>query len=124
MERQKIEKKSEAHFVALKDGRILLQQSLGKRWHGLWILPALDPGSEPPAEHKSPIVRLSYPITRFVVQLNVFLREPPARLGLGQAWHTLESIEALPMSSPHRRATQMALLKILSRVHPVGPRPA
>ncbi|HZC59705.1 MAG TPA: A/G-specific adenine glycosylase [Chthoniobacterales bacterium] len=119
-ERQKIEKKSEAHFVALKNGRILLQQSLGKRWHGLWILPALDPGSEPPAEHESLIVRLSYTITRFVVELNVFLRAPPARLGPGQTWYTLASIEAVPMSSPHRRATQMALLKIRSRAHRVG----
>jgi A/G-specific adenine glycosylase len=121
-ERQKIEKKSEAHFVALKNGRILLQQSLGKRWHGLWILPVLDAGSEAFAERKRPIVRVSYPITRFVVQLNVFLREPPARLGPGQAWHTLESIEAVPMSSPHRRATQMALLKIRSCAHPAGER--
>lgn len=109
-ERQKIEKKTELHFLALKDGRILLQQNLGKRWHGLWTLPALVPdlGSSQPFEANCPFLSLSYPITRYVVRLNVFLREPPLALSPGQKWHSLESLESVPMPSPHRRAVQTA----------------
>ena len=44
--RQKIEEKAEFHFLALKEGRVLLQQNLGKRWHGLWSLPVLLPDQE------------------------------------------------------------------------------
>ena len=107
-ERQKIEKKTEFHFLALKEGRILLQQNPGKRWHGLWTLPVLAPGSES-SQHfdvNHPFLSLSYPITRFVVRLNVFLSEPPATLSAGQAWHGLELLDSVPMPSPHRRAVR------------------
>jgi A/G-specific adenine glycosylase len=113
-ERQKIEKKTELHFLALKGGRILLQQNLGKRWHGLWTLPALVPDSDSsqPFEANCPFLSLSYPITRYVVRLNVFLREPPLALSPGQEWHSLESLESVPMPSPHRRAVQTAAERI------------
>ena len=112
-ERQKIEKKSEAHFVTLKNEEVLLERSLGKRWHGLWILPAMeshvrsDGGGEP-------FVTLNYPITRFIVQLDVFLHEPPAKAVPEQAWYALESIGAVPMPSPHRRALQRVISKMRS----------
>jgi A/G-specific adenine glycosylase len=105
-ERQKIEKKTEVHFLALKEGRILLEQNLGKRWHGLWSLPALKPTSES-SQHfdvNLPFVSLTYPITRFVVRLHVFLIEPPAVEAAGQVWHSLELLDGVPMPSPHRRA--------------------
>jgi A/G-specific adenine glycosylase len=112
--RQKIERKTELHFLALKDGRILLQQNLGKRWHGLWTLPALVPDSNPsqPIELHRPFLSLSYPITRYLVRLNVFLREAPLAVSPGQAWHSLESLESLPMPSPHRRVVQTATERI------------
>ena len=86
-DRQKIEKKAEFHFLALKEGRVLLQQNLGKRWHGLWSLPVLVPTQESgqPFDMHRPFLSFSYPITRFVVQLNVFLSEPPVVLNPGQA---------------------------------------
>jgi A/G-specific adenine glycosylase len=111
--RQKVEKKTEFHFLALKEGRILLQQNLGKRWHGLWSLPALAPGSESsqPVDLNLPFLSLSYPITRFVVELNVYVCEPPAILDAGQEWYKLDAIGSIPMPSPHRRAIQMAAAK-------------
>jgi A/G-specific adenine glycosylase len=111
--RQRIEKKTEFHFLALKEGRILLQQNLGKRWHGLWSLPALAQDSElsEPIDLSLPLLSLSYPITRFVVQLNVYPCEPPAILGTGQEWHKLDSLESVPMPSPHRRAIRMAAVE-------------
>ncbi|MBV9642430.1 MAG: A/G-specific adenine glycosylase [Verrucomicrobia bacterium] len=111
--RQRIEKKIENHFLALKEGRILLEQSLGKRWHGLWTLPSLaqDNGD-------FPFLSLSYPITRYVVRLNVFLSEPPATVDLGQVWHRLELLDSVPMPSPHRRAVRLAAGRIgLSAAH-------
>jgi A/G-specific adenine glycosylase len=113
-ERQKIERKTELHFLALKEERILLQQNLGKRWHGLWSLPPLPPepeASQPP-DVKAPFLTLSYPITRFVVSLEIFLREPPLTLGAGQAWHKVDSLDSVPMPSPHRRAIQAAAERI------------
>ncbi len=108
--RQKIERKTEYHFLALKEGRILLQQNLGKRWHGLWSLPALarDSESSEPVDLNLPLLTLSYPITRFVVQLNVYPCEPPVILDAGQEWHKLDSLESVPMPSPHRRAAEEA----------------
>jgi A/G-specific adenine glycosylase len=108
--RQKIEKKTEYHFLALKGGMILLQQNLGKRWHGLWSLPVLAPTSESsgPVDLNVPLLSLSYPITRFVVQLKVYPCAPPEILSTGQEWHQLDSLESVPMPSPHRRAVQLA----------------
>jgi A/G-specific adenine glycosylase len=107
-ERPKIERKTELCFFALKDGRVLLQQNPGKRWQGLWTLPDLPPDSD---DAQIAFLSLSYPITRFVVCLNVFLSDPPAGFLEGQEWHRLESLEVLPMPSPHRRAVQMVLQK-------------
>jgi A/G-specific adenine glycosylase len=112
-ERPRMERKNEFHFFALKDGSVLLEQNPGKRWQGLWTLPALPPdsGSARSADARIAFLSLSYPITRFVVRLNVFLSDPPATLLDGQAWHRLELLDCLPMPSPHRRAVQMALQK-------------
>ncbi len=111
--RPQIERKVELHFLALKEGRILLQQNLGKQWHGLWSLPTVlsDAESNSDFDVDRPFLSLSYPITRFVVRLNVFLSEAPASLRSGQEWHRLESLDSIPMPSPHRRAVQTALVK-------------
>jgi A/G-specific adenine glycosylase len=110
-ERHKVERKTETHILALREGHILLQKSLGRRWHGLWVLPALQPKSEIGRQvvGNRPLVTLSYSITRYVVRLNVFPAEPPTALGAGEAWHHLNSVASLPMPSPHRRALDAAL---------------
>ncbi len=112
-ERPQIERRTESHFFALKDGCVLLEQNPGRRWHGLWTLPALPPdsGSARSDDGQIAFLSLSFPITRFLVRLNVFLSDPPATVFEGQAWHRLELLDVLPMPSPHRRAVQMALQK-------------
>jgi A/G-specific adenine glycosylase len=110
-ERQKVEKKTESHVLVLKDDQILLQQNLGKRWHGLWSLPPLLETNSKPDQRfdmNLPFLSLSYPITRFVVRLNVFLTDPPLTLAAGQLWHRLELLDSVPMPSPHRRAVRTA----------------
>jgi A/G-specific adenine glycosylase len=124
-ERQKVEKKSEFHFLALNEGRILLQQNLGKRWHGLWSLPAMTPNAESSQDFavNLPFLSLTYPITRFVVRLHVFLSEPPATMSAGQAWHPLELLDSIPMPSPHRRAVRMAVEQTLVLTESLGAPP-
>jgi A/G-specific adenine glycosylase len=123
-ERRKTEKKDAFHFVAVKESQILLEQNLGKRWHGLWSLPALAAKAEGGQHFDSdlPFLSLSYSFTRFVVRLKVFLREPPEVLNTGQAWHKLDLLESIPMPSPHRRVVQMALAKKFSDKNVQGPR--
>jgi A/G-specific adenine glycosylase len=113
-ERQKIEKKAEFHILAFKEGRILLQQNMGERWHGLWSLPVFVPNQQSGqrVDLDRPFLSFSYPITRFVVQLNVFLSEPPAALSSEQAWYGLESLASVPMPSPHRRAIQRSVQRL------------
>jgi A/G-specific adenine glycosylase len=103
-ERPKIEERSEAYFWAVHGNAVLLSQNQGKRWQGLWTLPKL---AEPGA--LKPVVILSHPITRFVVQLKVYRIEPPATVDGDQEWHQLDFLDNLPMPSPHRRAIKMIL---------------
>jgi A/G-specific adenine glycosylase len=111
--RPQIERKTEFHFFALKDGCVLLQQNPGKRWQGLWTLPVQPPDSRSSWSDDGPSAFLSlrYPITRFLVRLNVYLSDPPATVLEGQAWHRWDLLDGIPMPSPHRRAVQMALQK-------------
>jgi A/G-specific adenine glycosylase len=113
-ERQKIEKTTESYILALKEGRILLHQNLGKRWHGLWSLPVLVPNQQSGQciDLHRPFLSFSYPITRFVVRLNVFLSEPPVSLSSEQAWHGLELLDSIPMPSPHRRAIEQSVQRL------------
>jgi A/G-specific adenine glycosylase len=113
-DRQKIEKKAEFHILALKEGQVLLQQNMGKRWYGLWSLPALVPiqQSGQSVDMPRPFLSFNYPITRFVVRLSVFLSEPPAALNPGQMWHRLELLDSVPMPSPHRRAIEQSVQRL------------
>jgi A/G-specific adenine glycosylase len=113
-DRQKIEKKAEFHILALKEGQVLLQQNMGKRWHGLWSLPSLVPIQQSGqfVDTPRPFLSFNYPITRFVVRLSVFLSEPPAALNPGQMWHRLELLDSVPMPSPHRRAIEQSVQRL------------
>jgi A/G-specific adenine glycosylase len=106
-----IEKKKENYFFALRQGHVLLEQRAESRWQGLWALPVLSESSDSGRARSSevPLVRVRHAITRFVIHLCVFLREPPEKLGQGLEWKSLTAIEDLPMPSPHRRALKLAL---------------
>jgi A/G-specific adenine glycosylase len=106
--RPAIQRRIERYLFIQRLNQILLQQNSGKRWRGLWSLPKqLGPAI---CDHSAePILTLQHPITRFVVQLEVFPASPPRVLEEGQRWCDLEELDDLPMPSPHRRAVQKAL---------------
>jgi A/G-specific adenine glycosylase len=109
--RPAIEAKKEHYFFALRHDHVLLEQRAGRRWQGLWTLPALGEAlsqveSEP---SEGPLVCVRHQITRFVIDLKVFVHEPPENLRQGQEWKAINSIENLAMPSPHREALKLAL---------------
>ena len=109
--RPAIEEKSEHYFLAVRKGHVLLEQRPGRRWQGLWILPSVGDGSDTAdgEANERPFICVRHSITRFIVELNLFLREPPEKLDQGQVWQSLTTIDALPMPSPHRRALKLGL---------------
>lgn len=87
------------NFIANRKG-IWLEHSQGPHWKGLWILP-----SSQDQEGKV-VTSLSYAITRYRVEMEVFR---PQKVDLRQLqFHSWESLEMLPMPSPHRRAVAAA----------------
>jgi A/G-specific adenine glycosylase len=111
--RPAIEERSEYYFLAVRKGHVLLEQRPGRRWQGLWTLPVLSDGSDAVDAEATelPFVCARHSVTRFIIQLNLFLREAPERLDQCQAWQSLTTIDALPMPSPHRRALKLGLEK-------------
>jgi len=87
----------EHHAFTFDRGRILLEQSQD-RWRGMWILPRLTSG----LKSEEPVYTAEFPFTHHRVTLAVY-RHPSldaARL----RWFPIESLESIPLPSPHRRA--------------------
>jgi A/G-specific adenine glycosylase len=80
--------------------RILLEQQTGRRWRGLWKLPALIPQDDPEVA----LLTFAYPFTHHRVQLSVFTAPPPARLAPYQQWFLLAELRDVALAAPHRRA--------------------
>lgn len=92
---------TETRALFRRSGQILLRQSSGPRWKGLWCLP-----ETPPIPGESPLATLIYPITRYRVSLHLvarpFPRKPPADYS---PW----PLKALPpMPTPDRRILHQA----------------
>ena len=110
--RRKTSALSEHCAWIVRRGRILLEQQTGKRWRGLWKLPAL-----PAAPDAEPVFTHDYPFTHHRITLNVFTQPAPANLRENQSWHPLTALGGLPLTAPHRRAIER--LKAVSE----APRP-
>jgi len=83
---------------ARRGDEILLEQQTGRRWRGLWCLPAL------PNPAGAPLAELKYPITHHIVTLRVHRRAAPAEIQPGQLWVPKSRAGEFPMPSPHRKA--------------------
>jgi A/G-specific adenine glycosylase len=105
-------KKARAKTVALDEpcawicdgARVLLEQQTGKRWHGLWKLPAIVALSD-----ATPLLTLTYPFTNHRVTLRVFLQRQPRQLAAHQAWIDVRDLTTLALAAPHRRAVERLL---------------
>jgi len=98
----------EQRALVLRGGKIYLELSTGPRWKGLWVLPLL---SDAP-DKAAPILRHRYPITRYQVTMEVFLRRKLSCKNLVP--HDLDNWAELPLPSPHRRAVAQALASMHS----------
>jgi A/G-specific adenine glycosylase len=97
---------TESHAWICSRRQVLLQQS-NKRWRGLWILPRLSARSTP-----THLVHMSvFPFTNHRITLRVFAQPAPKIPARSQRWIGIDSIAAIPIPSPHRRAIE----DILSR---------
>lgn len=88
---------TEAHTFTFSRDRVLLEQSR-TRWRGMWILPRLPRAGGEPALHTS-----HFPFTHHRVKLAVYRRRS-ARETSTRRWFSRESLHAIPIPSPHRRA--------------------
>ncbi len=100
--RSRVEGISEARAFVFAQGKLWLEQSLGPRWRGLWLLPQAD-STNSRADHVE-----VYSITRFRVTMGVFIESRKSRSLSGYVPGGLP-----PMPSPHRRA----VAAMLARVH-------
>jgi len=96
-QRKTVELEERCAFIVRK-GEVLLEQQTGARWNGLWRLPLCEKPDGPL------IYQADYPFTHHRVTLLVTRGESPKKLAASHAWHSVESLETLPMTAPHRRA--------------------
>ena len=88
---------TEHHAFTFNRGRILLEQSQD-RWRGMWILPRLTNDSE----IETPVYMAEFPFTNHRITLAVYRRWPSPTSA--SRWFPVESLESIPLPSPHRRA--------------------
>lgn len=93
---------TENHALALRRGRILLEQSQ-ERWRDMWILPRL---LERPIS-SAPLYSAQFPFTHHRITLAVFAT--PALIDHRRRWFPLPQLEDIPVPSPHRRALRALL---------------
>jgi A/G-specific adenine glycosylase len=95
---------TEHHAFIARQKAILLQQA-SHRWRGMWILPRLQRRSK----NQRPVYRSTFSFTNHRVRLHVYPRRRRTIDKRSQRWIRIDSLDSIPMPSPHRRAT-IALL--------------
>jgi A/G-specific adenine glycosylase len=98
----------ENYWWIRQDQNVLLRQASGRRWRGLWTLPPAAADEIP--SNQLPLLQMRYPITKYLVCLNVFFGPVLQPLPENFRWQGLATFRDLPMPSPHRRAVE-AILK-------------
>ncbi len=95
---------NEEHAFVTRQGKILLEQS-STRWRGMWILPPLQRRSA----NQRPVYRSIFSFTNHRVTLNVYARLRQKIGKPAQRWLRIDSLESIPIPSPHRRAVRHLL---------------
>ena len=99
--RPPVECLTENHALAVRSHRILLEKA-DRRWHGMWILPRLQTRTV----NRAPIYKSVFPFTNHRVVLNVYARRWRKTDRYSQRWIRIDSLDSIPMPSPHRRAVR------------------
>lgn len=87
-----------------RDGRILLEQSAGPRWEGMWRLPILTR-----VEGDSPLDVSRYPFTHHEVTLRIHAASVPKKLSKMQRWVDPNDLPNFALTAPHARAIRRLL---------------
>ena len=95
----------ENHAFIVQFRQVLLQKA-NNRWRGMWILPPLRMQSAA----RQPAYRSIFPFTNHRVTLNVYADYRRKAKGRSQRWIKIDSLDSIPIPSPHRRALQSLLL--------------
>jgi len=90
---------TEHHAFIARQKTILLQQA-SRRWRGMWILPPLQRRSA----NQPPVYRSIFPFTNHRVALNVYALQRKKIANHSQRWIRVDSLDSIPVPSPHRRA--------------------
>jgi A/G-specific adenine glycosylase len=108
--RSRTKRLTEEHAFMVRQGKILLEQSAA-RWRGMWILPPLRLDCFKQSSFRKRAIYTSiFPFTHHQITLAVYRCSPPKRVVPAQRW--FESIDRVPMPSPHRRAVQALVSKL------------
>jgi len=95
---------TEKHAFVVYKEKILLQQSR-ERWRGMWILPPL----QTTPVNQQAIYKSIFPFTNHRVALNVYAARQHNFDRSSQRWIEFDSLQAIPIPSPHRKALQSLL---------------
>ena len=99
----------ERHAFVVSQGKILLEQS-SKRWRGMWILPRFKfDGLKPSSLRRRPIYKLVFPFTNHRITLSVYAHLPRKIDGRLQHWVKIDSLDSIPIPSPHGKAVRHLL---------------
>jgi A/G-specific adenine glycosylase len=112
----------EQHAFVVRQGKILLEQS-STRWRGMWILPPLKLDCfKQSSFQRDTIYTSTFPFTNHRVSLKVYSRRRqrihPSKDEFdianksAQRWIRINTLDSIPMPSPHRRAVQHLLSEI------------
>ena len=105
--RPKLVRLLEPCALITRDGEVLLQHQSGRRWKGLWKLPALEPIPERPPE-----LVIEYPFTHHKVTLSVYRARAPKVVTAGRAWHSISGLADVPLAAAHRRALETLVQRV------------
>jgi A/G-specific adenine glycosylase len=93
------------HHAFIATQKMILLQQADRRWRGMWILPPLQRRST----NKRAVYKSNFPFTNHRVALKVYARRRPKLAKRSQRWLRIDSLDSIPIPSPHRRALQVLL---------------
>ncbi|MFZ0916724.1 MAG: A/G-specific adenine glycosylase [Candidatus Udaeobacter sp.] len=121
----------EQHAFVVRQGKILLEQS-STRWRGMWILPSFRFDCfKRTSFHRRAIYTSVFPFTNHRVALKVYSQrrqrihpstdEFDVANKSAQRWIRIDTLNSIPMPSPHRKAVRHLLSQVTAAESPRQP---